>query len=355
MKVSILDKFRDFSEYRKWIAKAYGNLSSLNSDETYRFTPKGVEAAKKYLPDWYGPGAKFEDLEAGINQYANPGLLGGLLEKVKSSLSAETLKSVAAKRMRFNAMGLGMFSFDRAAMGLYRVKELFSPAHGRRVEELETEERDGRRFLLADGTPVEERWERRADGKPRARTNTKRLFAYFPEEKRLRRVVSIVVDAGGHAQIKAKDFLYSGLSAVVIAQLLEQAGICTTIDVFFGSVVADSATGKSKEVCGCLVPVKGVEQALDANLVAMATSDPRFFRYEGFKGILAAYDHFGKRVPEAFGYTPSIDEIEDIVAERDYAAGRDSEVVCVSKCFSEQAALQAIEQAIRTITIMSVR
>ena len=61
------------------------------------------------------------------------------------------------------------FSFDRAAMGLYRVKELFSTVHGRRVEENETEELGGGRVLSVDGSPVEERWECRPDSKPSAR------------------------------------------------------------------------------------------------------------------------------------------------------------------------------------------
>lgn len=351
MKFSLLDSFRDFPEYRAWLDKTYQNLSPLNVGMKDYFSLEAFKRMGQGTRTWYGPDATYEELNAGISEYSSPELLGELLAKVKSAVSAETLQKVAAKRMRFNDLGLGVFSFDRAAMGLYRVKELYSPSLGRRVEEEEITRQGGHIVLTADGSPVEERWEQRPDGSPRARTNTKRLFAYFPMERRARRTVSIVVRAGAHAAIKAQDFLYCGLSAVVVAQLLEQAGICTRIHVLVGAV---SYPGGKKRFTGCLVPAKGAEEALDANLVAMTTSDPRFFRFEGFKGIAAVHDHFGKKLPPDFGYAIQKQEMVEMLSKDKGDGGADSQegFVCISDCFSEAEALKVIEDAINEITAL---
>lgn len=352
MKFSLLDTFRDFSEYRAWLDKAYQNLSPLNADQKESFSPEMFNFRGERTRDWYGQDVTYEELSAGITEYSSPELLGELLSKVKSTISTEALQKITVKRLRFNDLGLGVFSFDRAAMGLYRIKEYYSPSLERRVMEDEITKSDGRIMLTADGSPVEERWEQRPDGSPRGRTTTKRLFAYFPKDKQTKRAVSIVVSAGGHAGIKAKDFLYSGLSAVVIAQLLEQAGICTSIYVLIGTF---SYPEGKKEFNGCLVPAKGPDEALDANLVAMTTSDPRFFRFEGFKGLLAAYDHFGRQAPDGLGILPNAREMVEILSKHKKGGRKASPIdnlVCISGCFSENAAREAIEDAIDEITSM---
>jgi hypothetical protein len=348
MKVNLIDSFRDFTEYRAWIAKAYEGLSSLNAWHKHDFSKREFTRMGRAVRTWYGPGVTYEDLAGGIDQYARPELLGNLLEKVKANVSAETLAKVPSKRMRFNDMGLGVFSFDRAAMGMYRVKELYSPSLGRRVDEREAGMVSGRLVLLADGSPLEERWELRPDGSPRARTSTKRLFAYFPKVSRPGRTVSIVVRAGGHAGIRAENFLFCGLAAVVVAQLLEQAGIRTTIDVLVGSITRHQSTRNPIEFNGCLVPAKGTEQALDANLVAMVTSDPRFFRFEGFKGIIAAHDHFGRKTPDQLGSPAMKNEVEAIMSLKRPTA----KVVCISECFSEVDAVRVIEESVKEVTSM---
>lgn len=349
MKVNLIDTFRDFTEYRAWIAKAYGNLSSLNANLKFIFTPQAFNKRGGKVASWYGPGTTFAELEAGIDRYASPELLDEMLEKIRLAASTERLQREKSKRMRFNDMGLGNFSFDRAAMGIYRVKEYFSPVLGRRVEENETKLAKDRRVLVADGTVVEERWEQRPDGMPRARTTSRKVFAYFPKVDQSVRAVSIVVSAGGPYTIKANDFLYSGLSAIVLAQLLEQVGIRTTIHVLLGTVVGSDKYGIGGTFNGCLVPAKGRDEAIDRNLIAMVTSDPRFFRFEGFKGLISAHDTFGSIVPIDLGNIVSKRQIEMVMASRTHGRMQADKLVCIKDCFSEEAALRVIEAAIQEI------
>jgi hypothetical protein len=44
--------------------------------------------------------------------------------------------------------------------------------------------------------------------------------------------------------------------------------------------------------CAAVIPLKEYGEPLDVNLLALATSDPRFWRYEGFKACTKIQHHF---------------------------------------------------------------
>ncbi|MBK6834070.1 MAG: hypothetical protein IPG89_07270 [Bacteroidetes bacterium] len=53
--------------------------------------------------------------------------------------------------------------------------------------------------------------------------------------------------------------------------------------------------------------------------MALLSSDPRFFRYEGFKGIVSIYDYFRKQTPETLGRGMTKDILQEVIEKSDYS------------------------------------
>lgn len=343
----VRDDFRNLVEYSKWVDGKMETLSAVNKYHHERFKLNSLKSRIASDETWYGEGTTAEELIAGITQYRKPELITELLDKVKEEIPAAVSEQIQTKRMAFNDRGMGLFSFDRAAMGLYRIKEWYSPSLGKTVEKDECLESEGVFTLIEDGSEVIERWEQKPDGKPKIRTITKKVFAWFPNRSKEREAVEIYIGCGGNSHLSAEQMLYSGLGAIVFAEILAKARIPTKITIAVGSSDDNWATS-----CISLVPVKNYDENLDSNLLATLSSDPRFFRNEGFKGIIATYDHFGKECPWSLG--SCIDQemlmksIEDstytrtakLAANRFYFGGT----------YSERDAIKQISQAITTLS-----
>jgi hypothetical protein len=298
MRVSVNDSFRNVVEFRDWANRKMNalNVSNQRVRDRYIGRPAIMRMMESNGIEWFGEGTTPEELIDGITEYSNPKLIDELMGKVNSDIPKATTEQVKARKLAFNDRGMGLFSFERAAMGLYRLKELHSESLGRRVEHEECRI-SGRNYVLAaDGSEVTERWEQNADGKPKARTSTKKVFAWFSKRNKEREAVEIYIGCGGNSNLSAERMLYSGMGAIVFAQILAKAGIPTKITVMVGTTPDQAATAYFS-----LVPVKNYDEPLDANLLATLSSDPRFFRYDGFKGLIAVYDHFGQNIPNNLG------------------------------------------------------
>lgn len=297
VKANVVDKFDNLLEYRAWVDAQMGRLHDFNRDFPSWFTVEGVQSNIRSVGEkWYGKGVTAQEVVAGITQYKDPALIERLMAKVQDAIPTATSDQVKVRRMDFNDRGMGLFSFDRAAMGLYRLTEFFSPSLGRTVEREECEAVDGKWLLIADGSQVVERLEQHPDGRPKVRTSTKKVFAWFPKRNKEREAVEIYIGCGGNSNLSAEQMLYSGLGAIVFAQMLDKARIPTKVTMVVGSTPDSYETAYL-----ALIPVKKYDQQLDANLLATLSSDPRFYRHDGFRGVVSIYDHFGKECPSTLG------------------------------------------------------
>lgn len=293
----VKDDFKNLLEYQEWVKHSFQHLSPANSYHTQEFSKEHIERNIRQYPSWFGTGTTYEELSKGVTEYKDPALIEKIFNQVNDKISAEVRDTIKARKIRYNPNGLGVFVFDRAAMGMYRIKEWYSPSLQKVVDANEVKKAGKGYVLIADGSPVIERWEEKPDGKPKVRTSNKNVYAYFPPVSKEKKAVELYISCGAHSGVQAKSFLYSGVSAIIVAQILEKARIQTRISIVIGS----SPDGFNRIAYAAAIPVKNYDENLDVNLLALLTSDPRFFRHEGFKGIISLYDHFKAVAPDSLG------------------------------------------------------
>jgi hypothetical protein len=272
------DDFKNLLQYQQWLKDKWDNLSARNVGHMEQYGQSEVESTVKSDPDWYGRDVTYRELVDGVTQYKYPDLIEELYNKVNDRLSSGILNRIKKRKLDFNAMGMGVFCFDRAAMTLYRTKT--------------------------------------TDGKIKVRTATKELFAWFPQESRDHHVVEIFISCDAPGNVRAGQMLYAGISAIIIAELLTLAAIKVKINIVNGSAL----TSERELYIGCVVPVKDYEEPVDRNLIALLTSDPRFMRYDAFKGVVAAFDHFNKAIPSSMGYSMNAAQLKTLFDKSGYGA-----------------------------------
>lgn len=314
LKVHMKDDFKNLFEYREWVEKTFSSISAENEGHLISFEKESVENRIKQNSTWYGKNTSYAEMSSGITEYKRPELIEKIYGQVNEKISTSVKDKIKARKIRYNPFGLGVFVFDRAAMGMYRLKEFYSPSLKKAVEYVDVKRVKESLVLIKDGSPVVERWEEKADGKPKIRTSSKNVYAYFPRVNKSKQAVDLFISCGGHASVTAEQFLYSGISAIIVAQLLEKALIQTRISIVIGS----SPDNFSRTAYGAIIPVKNYDERLDVNLLALLTSDPRFYRHEGFKGIVALYDHFGEACPGSLGYGFNKEHLTRIIENSTY-------------------------------------
>ncbi len=293
----IKDDFKNLLEYQAWADSVVSNISQKNWLETQRFTKEETNKRIKTWPNWFPRGTTYEQLKKGVTEFIDPAIIEKVLNQVNHNISINVKDQIKAKKIRFNPNGQGVFVFDRAAMGLYRLQEYYSTVHKRTFDKSEVKESGNLYKLIADNSPITKRWEQKEDGSPKVRTTSKNVYAYYPPVKKDKLSVDIFLSVGGNSNVGAEEMLYNGISAIIVSQILEQAKIPNRISFVLGS----SPDAYRSTAYGVIVPAKNYDERLDANLIALISSDPRFVRYDGFKGLVAVYDHFRASVPRALG------------------------------------------------------
>jgi hypothetical protein len=348
LKAHIKDDFNNLLEYHQWVNDSIKHISPLNRSHLEMFDKITIENTIQRRPKWFGKGASYQELIKGITEYKDPQLIEDIFNQVNDKISTNTKDKIKARKVRFNPNGLGVFVFDRAAMGMYRLKEFYSPSLNQTVDAKLVKQTHKGFELKTDGSFIEERSEQKENGHPKIRTTSKNVYAYFPKINKEQQAVELYISCGGHGDISADQLLYSGISAIVVAQLLEKAHIQTKISIVLGS----SPDNFTENVYACIVPVKKYDEALDINLVALLTSDPRFFRYEGFKGIVSIYDYFKEPTPKSLGKGITKDHLIDVIEKSDYSKQKElaPNRFYFGWAFSEDSAIEQINETIEEIS-----
>lgn len=341
----IKDDFKNLLEYQSWLHQAFDNLSHLNSEKKDDYGRASTEYTIRNSPSWYGANTTYDLLASGVKEYSRPDLLEEIYNKVQHELSPVVAQRLKARKMKFNALGFGMFCFDRAAMTMFRNEEYFSPSKKSTVEKEQVKKNPMGYAHKKDGSKVIKRLEEKPDGSPKIRTNTKELFAYFPEVPRDRHAVEFFISCDASASVRADEMLYGGVSAVIMAELLIKAGIKVKINVVIGSGIDN----RNKYV-GCIIPVKQYDETLDRNIVALLSSDPRFMRYDAFKGVIAAFDNFKMVTPGGLGMPMNARQLKTMLEDSGYTKkSQANHRYYFGGTFTERAALHDVNNTIEDI------
>lgn len=252
-------------------------MENLNEDNAARWksvlhrTQQNIAGGS----DWYGTPAP-----SGINEleqhrtFSGMHLLKKLRPKIKNYLHPylEHLNDhvIPKPKIAYNDRGLGMFSFERAAMGLFRLGSINLK------------------------TPLEKTTTQLHIELGKTRTMTKKVYAFFKDKKTDYPALQLYLMAGANANIKGDEMLYAGLACSELVEFLEARGVAVAVHVLMGTSFED------RVIMG-VVCVKRFEDTLDKNQLLLVSCDPRYFRFRGFKSLIALSNYFGYTIPAGLG------------------------------------------------------
>ena len=271
---------------------------------------------------WYGSPSPKNVGELNAHKYfLGMELLRTIQPKIQEKLS-EYIKLMdnqilSKPKVAYNDRGLGVFSFDRAAMGLYRLqptgsKNPMKNAINQLRIELDTSNKT---------------------------TAVKSVFAYFKDRKSSYPALRLYLMAGGNAGVKGDELVYVGLACAELVEFMEIRGVAVEVNALLG-------TSFHNNVAMGVIRIKRFQDRLDKNQLLVMTSDPRYFRYRGFKALIALSNHFGWNIPTGLG---SIKEHmgKDFVTQ--ITKGQDRYAV-FEQSYSIHAAVKEVTQIIKTYT-----
>lgn len=175
-------------------------------------------------------------------------------------------------KMAYNDRGLGVFSFERAAMAMYKDFPVNTQTPvSTAVSQMNIELRNHQ-----------------------ISTSVKSVYAYFQDKQMSYPSMQLYIMAGANANVKGDQLLYVGLACAELVDFLELRGISVEVNVLLG-------TSFSNQVAMACVRVKRFQDRLDKNQLLLISSDPRYFRYRGFKSLVALSNYFGLTIPSGLG------------------------------------------------------
>ena len=256
------------------------NESKSLSDHNFEILKEvnaGTQAKIDSGSEWYGqPTPTSIDELNNHNSFLGIELLKQIKPKIERHLSdyLRYLESyiMPKPKVSYNDRGLGMFSFDRAAMGLYQSGK------------------------IALGSPIEKTAAQINIelGRDKINTSIKKVYTYFEHKEKTYPSIRLYLMAGANANVQGSDLLYVGLACAELVEFLELRGVAVEVNVLVGSAFRN-------QVCLASVRVKRFQDKTDKNLLLLLSSDPRYFRYRGFKALIALSNHFGYKIPKGLG------------------------------------------------------
>lgn len=250
-------------QFNKWMEAEMERLSVQNK-KVWRTVDN---YAQKNISDkkWWGnpPPSSMRDLQE-IKEFPAMGFYKQMRPKFKKQLKdflkVRSSGGVASKKIAYNDRELGIFSFDRAAIGLHRVKD--------------------------------------SQGKERVVTSNKKVYAFHDPKEQQRQAVEIYVKINASANITGDQILNIGIGAAILFEMLEKKGY------FVRVFIVDHFSNGPQEYVN-IVRVKDFESRLRLQDFLIMSSSARFFRYQAFKGSICLYNHFGHFAPSGLGVPAS--------------------------------------------------
>ena len=227
--------------------------------------------------DWFGtPTPESIDALNDHRTFLGMPLLRNIQPKIKDKLALylEHLENAVLPKpkMAYNDRGLGVFSFERAAMAMFK------------------------NFPINTNTPIDTNVSQMNIElrNHQVQTSVKSVYAYFKDKQMSYPSLQLYIMAGANAHIKGDQLLYVGLACAELVEFMELRGISVEVNVLLGSSFLNQVT------IAC-IRVKRFQDKLDKNQLLLISSDPRYFRYRGFKALIALSNYFDLIIPSGLG------------------------------------------------------
>lgn len=268
--------FDGVSAFNGFVDTEMHQLSNKNRDQ-WNTVNEGTKNQLNSGTDWYGTPVPKNVQELNDHRtFLGMKLAKEIQPKIKDKLTPylEHLQATVLPKpkLAYNDRGLGVFSFERAAMALYKnypvnTQTLVDTAISQMNIELNNHQ---------------------------VHTSVKTVYAHFKGKEISYPSLQLYIMAGANAHVKGDQLLYVGLACAELVEFMEVRGISVEVNVLLG-------TSFSNQVSMAAIRVKRFQDKLDKNQLLLMSSDPRYFRYRGFKALVALSDYFGFVIPDGLG------------------------------------------------------
>lgn len=246
--------------------------------------------------------------------------------------------------LKYNDLGLGIFDFAKASLGLIPVYEYYSLKHNKYVDGVDTkvitEKGKYKTILKSDGSDVilvptlREGYDKKTIDKAfreiyegaelfstlkkydlkigKFTSTIKKTFLYKENIPKPLNAVRIFIYVGGNQNRTGEQFKYTGYTGIGIAELLTALGYSVSVHAMFAtqnSKINDN--GRFVDgVRGSAVTLKGFGQTMHSQRLLYITSDPSFFRGKEFINIIKRSQVYSDYIDDNLGYASSTDIIK---------------------------------------------
>jgi hypothetical protein len=332
--------FDSIADYDKFIADTTRTaIGSAKTNLDYYGTGSGIrDGIRAGGQRWFGT-TNANEIKSSLDTFLYRADLQRVLSNITNRINSINLADIdQQKSIKFTEQEIGIFSFDLASLGLIKVFEYYSPltneivnpnlvqsyknANGQTVyyfvgqkyvpageieynfksggfynaaldkniprDELSLVEDGGRSYYKFKGQEeiprhdVERRQKLNPDGSKKFATTFKKCFVHIPKvEKPLPRI-DIIVPFSFSGSDDADTLKFNAVPSIALAESLSRIGINYRL-------VATYPTDIGGVKVYQYIVLKKEGEALDKNKLALFIGDPRYYRFQRFRGIMSAY------------------------------------------------------------------
>ena len=269
-------RFDSVTDFHGFVDHQIRHLTPENS-KIFQSVHQRTISAVHQNSEWYGtPGVSSMDEIIHHDHFLGMPLMEKIRPKLRTLLERYIVmvedQTFPKPKLEYNDKGLGVFSFDRAATGLYRMQPTLSHTDmHKNISQMQIElDRDNKT------------------------TTIKNVFAHIKDSAASLPSLQLYITAGANANIQGDQLLYIGLACAELVEFMELRGIAVEVNVLFETFC------KGSYPMG-VVRLKQFGAPLDKNQLLLLSSDPRYFRYRGFKALIALSNYFGLSIPPGLG------------------------------------------------------
>jgi len=285
---------------------------------------------------WYGT-AQVNEVQSNLDTFLYRNEMQQVLSNLTNRLNKVNISDLdQTKTIKFTEQELGIFSFDLASLGLIKVYEYYSPLLNKIVnsnlvqsyknqdnvsvfyfvgqpyiaqhkieysfanngyyspilgrvipkEELVLKEENNKIFYVFPEQmeiprhDVERKQKEDADGKKKFATTFKKCFVYIPKSEKPLPRIEIIVPFSFSGGDNATTLKFNAVPTIALAESLSKLGINYKI-------IAAYPIEMGRLRMFTYLNVKKDGEVLDKNKMALFMGDPRYYRYQRFRGINA--------------------------------------------------------------------